>query len=122
LGHGFDAKLVFGQDLARTLKKSDVDEIARITDRQTRLTKAIELYYEQIKFLAQNRPVDVVVCVIPESLYKLISTEETSPLEESLESSVEVAAELNFRRALKAKAMHLGKPLQLIRAVSLESI
>lgn len=121
LGQGFDAKLVFGQDLARTLKKSDIDEITGISDRHTRLTKAIELYFEHIKFLAQNRPVDVIVCVIPESLYKLISTNEAGPLEESLESSVEVAAEFNFRRALKAKSMYLGKPLQLIRAVSFEN-
>lgn len=121
LGHGFDAKLVFSQDLARPLKKSDVDEIVAIADRRTRLTKAIELYYEHIKFLSQNRPVDVVVCVIPEALFKLISTDERGPVEESLEASVEVAAELNFRRALKARAMHLGKPLQLVRAVSLES-
>ena len=120
-GSGFDAKFVFGQDLARSLKKSEVDEIVAIADRRDRITKAIELYYEHIKFLTQNRPVDVVVCVVPENLYKAISTEEFGPLEESLEASVEVAAELNFRRALKARAMHLGKSLQLVRAVSLES-
>lgn len=121
LSHGFDAKLVFGQDLARALKKSEVDEIVAIKDRQMRLTKAIDLYYEHIKFLAQNRQVDVVVCVVPDALHKVVATDEPGPLEESLEASVEVAAELNFRRALKAKTMHLGKPLQLMRAVSLES-
>ena len=39
---------------------------------------AIDLYYENIKFLAQNRHVDVIVCVIPEKLYKVISTEDRS--------------------------------------------
>ncbi|ABM96883.1 argonaute/piwi family protein [Methylibium petroleiphilum] len=120
-GHAFDAKLVFGSDLARTLKKSEVDEIVAIGDRTTRLSKAIDLYYEHIKFLAQNRQIDAVVCVIPDALYKVVATEESNPLEETLDASVEVASELNFRRALKAKAMHLGKPLQLIRAFSLES-
>lgn len=121
VGHGFDAKFVFGSDLARALKKSEVDAIIGTKDRTERLTKAIELYYENIKFLAQNRPVDVIVCAIPEALFKVISTDESSPLEEELEASVEVAAELNFRRALKAKSMHLGKPLQLVRAVSFEA-
>lgn len=121
VGQGFDAKLVFAQDLARSIKKSEVDEIVAISDRQTRLTKAIDLYYEHVKFLAQNRQVDVVVCVIPDVLHKVISTDEPSPIEESLEASVEVAPELNFRRALKARTMSLGKPLQLIRAFSLES-
>jgi len=118
----FGARLVFGQDLARTLKKSEVDEIIAINDRAHRIEKAIELYYDHIKFLAQNRPVDVIVCVIPESLYKEISKEgEASSEEETLEATVEVELEWNFRRALKARAMHLGKPLQLIRAVSLDS-
>lgn len=121
LGQGFDATLKFSQDLARTIKKSEVDEIVAIADRRTRVTKAIELYYEHIKFLAQNRPVDVVICVMPEALFKVISTDERGSAEETLEASVEVASELNFRRALKARAMHLGKPLQLVRAASLES-
>ena len=47
LGHGFDAKLVFGQDLARALRKSDVDELIAISDRHTRLTKAIDLPDQQ---------------------------------------------------------------------------
>ena len=121
LGHGFDAKLKFSQDLARTIKKSEVDELMAIADRRTRVTKAIELYYEHIKFLAQNRPVDVVICVIPDALFKVISTDEGRAEEDKLEASVEVTSELNFRRALKAQAMHLGKPLQLVRAASLES-
>lgn len=120
LGHGFDAVLKFSQDLTRTIKKSEIEEIIAIGDRRDRLMKAIDLYYEHIKFLAQNRPVDVIVCVIPDALFKGVATNERTP-EETLEASVEVPAELNFRRALKARAMHLGKPLQLIRAASLES-
>jgi len=121
LGHGFDAMLKFSQDLTRTIKKSEIDEIVAIEDRRDRLTKAIDLYYEHVKFLAQNRPVDVIVCVVPDALFKVVATNERVPAEETLEASVEIPAELNFRRALKARAMHLGKPLQLIRAASLES-
>jgi hypothetical protein len=35
LGHGFDATLKFSQDLARTIKKSEVDEIVAIADRRS---------------------------------------------------------------------------------------
>jgi hypothetical protein len=121
LGHGFDATLKFSQDLTRTIKKSEIEEIVAISDRTVRVNAAINLYYEHIKFLAQNRPVDVVICVLPDALFKVVSTDERGPAEDTLEASVEVASELNFRRALKARAMHLGKPLQLIRAASLES-
>jgi len=121
LDTGFGARFVAGSDLSRTIKKSDIDDIIRIVNWRERVTAAIDLYYENIKFLAQNRHVDVVVCVIPEVLHKKIATEENYAVDESLDTTVVVPGELNFRRALKAKAMHLGKPLQLIRATSLES-
>lgn len=121
LGHGFDAVLKFSADLARTIRKSEIDEIVAISDRWNRVTKAIDLYYEHIKFLAQNRPVDVIVCVVPDALFKAVASNTRGCGEETLDASVEVTSELNFRRALKARAMHLGKPLQLMRAGSLES-
>lgn len=118
---GFYAELVFNQDLGRQLKQLDIEKIARIKNRSQRIEEAIDLYYEEIKFLAQNRPVDVIVCVIPKQIYDAVSKEVTVEDDEKLEESIEVQSELNFRRALKAKAMHLAKPLQLLRAESLVS-
>lgn len=116
---GFGADMRFSSDLSRTIKNSEINEIIGIKNRDDRVLKAIEYYYENIKFLAQNRHVDVIVCVIPEILYEVIATEERTD-EESLEVKVEKYKELNFRRALKARAMPLGKPLQLIREVTLD--
>lgn len=118
---GFYAELVFNQDLGRQLRQLDIEKIAKIKDRTDRLEQAINLYYEEIKFLAQNRPVDVIVCVLSKSIFDAVSKDEVVEGEEKLEESIEVQSELNFRRALKAKAMHLGKPLQLLRADSLVS-
>ena len=115
---GFGADLECNSDLTRQLKKSDVDGLIKIENRNNRVQSAIDTYFEEIKFLAQNRHVDVIVCVIPESLYNVISSEET-PHEQTLDNETNSYFELNFRRALKAKAMSLGKPLQLIRQVSL---
>lgn len=115
---GFASAFNFNSGLARPLLKSDIDELLKIINRKERIEKAIELYYENVKFLAQNRPVDVIVCVIPEKLYKSIAAEERSS-DESLENDHR-PEELNFRRALKARALHLGKPLQLMRDISLE--
>ncbi len=115
---GFGADIRFSSDLARPLKNSDIAEVISIRSGSERIQAAIDLYYENIKFLAQNRHVDVIVCVMPEKLYKVISTEEASG-EENLEES-NAKEELNFRRALKARSMSLGKPLQLIRQVNLD--
>lgn len=110
---GFGAELTFSTDLSKTLKNSEIKEIIDIGDRTERIRKAIDCYYENIKFLAQNRHVDIIVCVIPKNLYKKIAIEEPAG-EETLEEETPYE-ELNFRRALKAKAMPLGKLLQLIR-------
>ena len=121
VGVGFHAEFAFNQDLGRPLRQLDIEKIGKIKDRTERINAAIDLYYEEIKFLAQNRPVDVIVCVLSKAIFDAVSKDAVSEGDEKLEESIEVQSELNFRRALKAKAMHLGKPLQLLRADSLVS-
>ena len=119
---GFAADFVHSPELTRQFKYSEVDELLSVPSYQDRVTQAVEFYYEQIKFLAQNRLVDVIVCVIPDKLHEKIAYERPSGEDETIEPSTDVSgSEINFRRALKAKAMHLAKPLQLIRAASLAS-
>lgn len=119
---GFAAEFVHSQELVRQFKTSEVEELLAISAHQERVAAAVDFYYEQIKFLAQNRLVDVIVCVVPDKLHEKIAYEKPSGEDDTIEPSTDVAgSEINFRRALKAKAMHLGKPLQLIRAASLVS-
>jgi hypothetical protein len=66
-------------------------------------------HYEQIRFLAENRSVDVIVCVMPNEMFDSITTSASD------EDSKESELEHNFRRILKARCMHLGIPLQLVR-------
>lgn len=120
-GTGFYAEFVFNQDLGRPIKNADVNKITKIKNRAERIQAALDLYYNEIKFLAQNRPIDVVVCVLSKPLYDAVSREVVVEEEEQLETSIEVASELNFRRALKARTMHFGKPLQLLRADTFKS-
>lgn len=95
---GFAADMRFSTDLSRTIKNSEIKAILDIDDRKVRVLRAVEHYYEHVKFLAQNRHVDVIVCVIPENLYQSIAIE-GPPVEETLEAEVEIYEELNFRRA-----------------------
>jgi hypothetical protein len=118
-GVGFDSQLVFHEELSRPLRNIDVDGVVKESTFKARVEKAVELYYENIRFLAENRHVDVIVCVLPERLHTAVASEREGDAEETLEASHDVTGEMNFRRALKAKAMHLAKPLQLVREVSL---
>ena len=116
----FNADLIYGEELSRTIKAGDIKEILKIENQHNRIEAALTLYEEEIKFLAQNRQVDVIVCVVPTKLHEKIATEETNDADDKLDDVVDAAGELNFRRALKSRTMHLGKPLQLLREVSLK--
>lgn len=117
----FGTDLVFGDELSRTIKESELKELLKIENQHERIEATIGLYYQEVKFLAQNRQVDVIVCVIPTNLYDKIAVEEPLVDDGGLDEVVVAAGELNFRRALKARAMHLGKPLQLLRENSLKT-
>ena len=122
---GFKAELVFQQELTRSVNLSEIRNILKTKRWNERVNLAVELYYRHVRFLAQNRPVDVVVCVIPDNLYQKISKEEDQSDELTLEGDEEEdkkdVLEVNFRRALKAKIMHLGKPTQLVISKSLDT-
>ena len=119
---GFRARFVLTEEITRPLINSEVKRIIGIQNWNDRVNEAVEMYYQHVKFLAQNRVVDVIVCVIPTVLYDKIAKIEESPMEETAnEREPDDITETNFRRALKARTMHLGRPLQLMRELSLES-
>lgn len=107
--YGFLTRLINSPQYTRTLKKSDISAVLKLPSREKRVEQAVDLYYEQIRFLAENRTVDVIVCVIPNDMFASITTAATNDENEVSE------LEHNFRRVLKAKCMHLGTPLQLVR-------
>lgn len=114
---GFKARLTMDERNTRSISNRDVRELIKIKDQHERIEASVDAFYNNIKFLCENRQVDVVVCVIPEELYKVVYKREIKPVEETAEEdeNEDIYPEMNFRRALKAKAMHLGKPIQLIR-------
>lgn len=134
---GFKAALVHEDEITRSINNSDVRTVLKLKDSAEKVNAAVDLYYPQIKFLAQHRAVDVIVCIIPDELYDEVAKErEAGAVEETAEEhppegskadsesdagSKKSYLESNFRRALKARAMHLNKPLQLIREFSLKS-
>lgn len=107
--YGFLTRLIDSPQYTRTLKKSDITAIVKLASRTERVERAVGLYYEQIRFLAENRSVDVIVCVMPNEMFDSV----TASLGDDDKEEDEL--EHNFRRILKAKCMHLGTPLQLVR-------
>ena len=118
---GFRATMSLEDEITRTLPKTAVQNVVQIKRFSRRVEAAVRLFFPQVKFLCQNRTVDVIVCVIPDHLYDVISKRSTASAEDDSEASdTDDLNEANFRRALKAECLHLGVPLQLVRAKSLE--
>jgi hypothetical protein len=92
--YGFLTRLINTPHYTRTLKKSEISEVVKLASRADRVERAVELYYEQIRFLAE--------------------TDSITTSAASDDDSDESELEHNFRRILKAKCMHLGTPLQLV--------
>lgn len=119
---GFKAEFIYVDNITKRLDNSNIKEIKRIKNRNERVNAAIDLYYRHVEFLVRHRNVDVIVCIIPTEIYDLISREEDQPIEEQIDDDqIDDELELNFRRALKARTMHLGRPIQLSREITLES-
>jgi len=136
--HGFNCKLIYGDRSTRLIENSTFKKIKSIKSFNERISDCVNAYYEEIRFLSENRPVDVIICALPDDLFGLISTrvnkassenkvelnEENEKIDESDFKTVKAKSkdekeksdfEHNFRRQLKAKAMHFGVPLQLAR-------
>lgn len=124
LNSGFKANLHFEEINTRKIKNSEINKITKIQNWNERVKSAVDLYFRQVKFLAQNRNVDVIICTIPTNLYDYIAREKDKSEAETINNeSQDDQLEVNFRRALKAKTMSFAKPIQLIREknLSLES-
>jgi hypothetical protein len=70
---GYKARLVIDEEITRSITNAEINRIIKIENWNQRVEDAAELFYQSIKFLAQNRVVDVIVCILPSDLYKFIS-------------------------------------------------
>jgi len=111
---GFKAKFIYEEEITKKILNRDIKRIIKIENWIKFVSEAVELYYENIRFLAQNRNVDVIVAVLPNHLYNKTCKIEPPLVDETVDGDTEPELEMNFRRALKAKTMHLGKPIQLV--------
>ena len=112
---GFYTNFRYGEPLIRTIQKTALNKAIKLKSRDERVKKCVELYYDQIRFLAENRTVDTILCVISDDMFDAV----TIAGSKSESSEEESNLEYNFRRLLKARSMHLRVPLQLVLEKSL---
>lgn len=114
---GFCAKFIYDSNYERILSPNDIKRILKEPDRNKKVLDAVELFGENIGFLSDIKNCDVIICIIPKSFEGKIVKEnkDDEPVEQVAEDNEEPELELNFRRALKARAMKYNTPIQLLR-------
>ena len=119
---GFCAKLIYDSNYERVLSPNDIKKILKESDRDKRVLDAVELFGENIGFLSDVKNCDVIICIVPKSFEGKIVKEnkDDEPVESNADDNEEPELELNFRRALKAKAMKHNTPIQLLREYVLQ--
>lgn len=122
---GFHTNFMCGDHISRQIPQGDVTKALNVRGLADRVAYVVDLYHEHIAFLAENREVDVVVCVIPDQLYDVLygdgGEEQEDALDDPQAGESPKGNEANFRRAVKARALHLGRPIQLARESTFDS-
>ncbi|HWT94840.1 MAG TPA: hypothetical protein VN238_17720 [Solirubrobacteraceae bacterium] len=111
------AEIVMDDRTQRPIRSRDIERLKTISPTK-RINAAVKLYLEELETLVQDTNVDVVICHIPEEL------DEATPRRAGAKPKLDVIDSQTadeerppaFHDLLKARAMPLRVPLQLVRA------
>lgn len=118
---GYHTDLVLDPRLQREIKAVELQKIEALPP-QRRATDALRLYLEELEALVQQGRPDVVICDIPEILQDLGAPRLPGEAEQPEASgSVVIHSGPAFHDLLKAGAMRLRVPLQLVRGSTYDS-
>src|SRR4051794_32509716 len=112
---GYRAEFVLDARLEQPLSARSVELLSQLHPGE-RIARAVELYLEALQALVQQGRPDVVICVIPDALLDLEADPAPGEPDDSIShDTAESAQTADFHDLLKARAMPLRVPLQLIR-------
>jgi len=115
---GFQSELVFDPRLQRPIAKRSIKELEALKP-AARADRAADIYLRELETLVQEGRPDVVICQIPDALEDIDTPPVVvadGPSETGAVGHAEENRPVAFHDLLKARAMKLRVPLQLIRA------
>lgn len=114
----FKSDIIYDESYVRKINNSVFEEIKKeAKDIDDLIVKSIDLYLAEIKFLANNKKPDVILCVLDDAFTNIVYGTKTTEIQyDDIEGENEVLeVEINFRRLLKAKSMEYNIPIQIVR-------
>ncbi len=122
-GYGPDtnlrASVVTNSQVEKTIPQREFDDICKSKSAFQAVSDAVELFFSELDEL-KDKNVDVLMCALPMNLLNyMMDKEETAGGEESTDGEDDDKDErpqkkIDFHHLLKARAMKLGKPIQII--------
>jgi hypothetical protein len=112
----FGSTLFMHDTLCRDLSNKSIADISKLSDRNERITRSVDLFMEEIQHLAQNKDAaKVIVCAVPLALLEAMGPDEIDDDETEETTPGIIGPQLDFHDMLKAYAMQqYRKPIQII--------
>ena len=111
---GFRSTLVMEPRLQRTIPEREFELLARASDPAWIVREAVAMFHTELEHLAEEGRVDVVVCAVPMTLLNVLERERPPVDDEEEGDEAEREESLDFHHLLKARAMSLRVPIQII--------
>ena len=112
---GFLSELVTEGQLQRALPRRTIREVSLIPSHSQFVVEAVQAVLDEARYLTENTNPDVIVCAIPQEFVSRIDEGEDLAGQDGEEIALSTGPMLVFHDLLKAKAMNLRKPIQVIR-------
>ncbi len=113
-GNDLPAPLFVDSRLYGTVRQRDLDSLFKSSDRNRVVDEAVDMFLSEMRRLTEKASAGVLVCAVPEGPIDYMEVDQ-SPAEDANEGEDSAATvNLDFHNLLKAKAIDLGVPVQLL--------
>ncbi|MHB8577682.1 MAG: argonaute/piwi family protein, partial [Dehalococcoidia bacterium] len=108
---GFRSRLVLTDKATRTLSASDFAKLAVLKSESAVVAASVDIFIHEMERLLETAAIDVIVCAVPMQLLEAVGQFRGMV---SQPVPAEAPLPLNFRHVLKARAMALRRPIQIV--------
>lgn len=108
------APLIVDSRLHGVVKQRELDSLFKSSDRNRVVEEAVVMFLAEMQRLTEKSSGDVLVCAVPEGLLDYMEQDRPSEDEDAEDEDSSGNVNLDFHNLLKARAMELGLPIQLL--------
>ena len=111
----FHTALIMDSQLQRPVSERDFEKLRKRSDPDQIVVDAVQMFLDELQYLAHNTNTNAIICAVPMSLLNVMKGDDEASTGSADDTDDEKEkAKLDFHDLLKAKAMGLGKPTQIV--------